>query len=102
MKIKFSVFEDGEFFVTKLLKYVDFNRKTYYNKKACKWCDEVGCGYRPLISGEVGNSYGVCHGKDQAVSFIKLRVLILRFHAELRILWCSTIEHQGTFIASDL
>jgi len=25
-----------EEFVTKLLKYVDFNRKTYYNKKACK------------------------------------------------------------------
>ena len=27
---------DLERFVTKLLKYVDFNRKTYYNKKACK------------------------------------------------------------------
>ena len=86
----------------KLLKYVDFKHKTYYNKKACKWCDEVGCGYRPVKLGEVGNSYGVCHGKDQAVSFIKLRVLILRFHAKLRILWCSTIEHQGAFIASDL
>ena len=46
--------------------------------KACKQSDEVECGYilRELRNG--GNFYGVCHGLDQAVSFIKLKALIPR------------------------
>ena len=33
--------------------------------------DEVGCGYTLTHVSDGGNSYGVCHGLDQAVSFIK-------------------------------
>mgnify|MGYP004459790817 FL=1 len=40
-----------------------------YNGKACKISDEVGCGYNLWNSKVGGNSYGVCRGLDQAVSY---------------------------------
>lgn len=33
--------------------------------------DEVECGYNLAEARDGGNFYGVCHGLDQAVSFIK-------------------------------
>ena len=42
-----------------------------YNRGACKRSDEVGCGYTLTPVSDGGNSYGVCHGLDQAVSFIE-------------------------------
>ncbi len=48
----------------------------------------------------IRGKYGVLSWQRPGGKFyIKLRVLILRFHAELRFYRCSSIEHQGTFIA---
>ena len=50
-------------------KSIDIEKWMLYNGKACKISDEVGCGYNPWNSRVGGNSYGVCRGLDQAVSY---------------------------------
>ena len=49
---------------------IDIRKKALYNIKACKQSDEVECGYTLTVVSDGGNFYGVCHGLDQAVSFI--------------------------------
>ena len=52
---------------------IDIRNKALYNIKACKQSDEVECGYNLTVVRDGGNFYGVCHGLDQAVSFIEYK-----------------------------
>ena len=59
--------------VKKIEITIDIRNKALYNIKACKQSDEVECGYSLTVVRDGGNFYGVCHGLDQAVSFIEYK-----------------------------